>query len=170
MTRQRKLPLEWRASSTAIRSSEGRLATRIMMSASFASGNALKLRIVTGSSEPTPLSSPNVKTPIRVFYQRSHPSMPGPPRKLATPHLLRVLEAHHRSSSGFNRKKSRWLIEKPCALFFGLRNNAGKSISVRSVGRMLRRLMKARKLQPMHPHLLRHACATDLRKTAALWM
>jgi integrase/recombinase XerC len=48
------------------------------------------------------------------------------------------------------------------ALFFGLRNNPGKSISVRSIGRMLKRLTKVRKLQPMHPHLLRHACATHL--------
>lgn len=36
------------------------------------------------------------------------------------------------------------------------------SISVRHVARMLLRMTKLRGLPPMHPHLLRHACATHL--------
>lgn len=48
------------------------------------------------------------------------------------------------------------------ALFFGLRNSDGGSISVRSVHRMLLDITKVRGLPPMHPHLLRHACATHL--------
>src|SRR5204863_1022427 len=49
------------------------------------------------------------------------------------------------------------------ALFFGLRNNDdGESISVRSVSRMLLHITRVRGLQPMHPHLLRHACATHM--------
>jgi site-specific recombinase XerD len=49
------------------------------------------------------------------------------------------------------------------ALFFGLRNNEdGTAISVRSVFRMLLHMTKVRGLQRMHPHLLRHACATHM--------
>jgi integrase len=53
------------------------------------------------------------------------------------------------------------------ALFFAVLNryaSDGKvqSINVRSVGRMLRLMTKARGLQPMHPQLLRHACATHM--------
>jgi integrase/recombinase XerC len=49
------------------------------------------------------------------------------------------------------------------ALFFGLRNNEdGAAISVRSVFRMLLHMTKVRGLQRMHPHLLRHACATHM--------
>jgi site-specific recombinase XerD len=49
------------------------------------------------------------------------------------------------------------------ALFFGLRNNeAHSAISVRSVFRMLLHMTKVRGLQRMHPHLLRHACATHM--------
>ena len=52
------------------------------------------------------------------------------------------------------------------ALFFAVRNRyAGKglqSINVRSVSRMLLSMTKLRGLQPMHPHLLRHACATHM--------
>jgi site-specific recombinase XerD len=35
-----------------------------------------------------------------------------------------------------------------------------ESIDVRSVRRMLLQITKLRGLPPMHPHLLRHACAT----------
>ena len=53
------------------------------------------------------------------------------------------------------------------ALFFAVRNRYvgdGKlqSINVRSVGRMLMQMTKVRGLQPLHPHLLRHACATHM--------
>jgi len=49
------------------------------------------------------------------------------------------------------------------SLFFGLRNNeVGSAISVRSVFRMLLHMTKVRGLQRMHPHLLRHACATHM--------
>jgi site-specific recombinase XerD len=48
------------------------------------------------------------------------------------------------------------------ALFFGLRNSKGESISVRSVARMLASITDLRKLPRLHPHLLRHACATHL--------
>ncbi len=40
---------------------------------------------------------------------------------------------------------------------------AGSSpINLRSVHRMLLHITKARGLAPMHPHLLRHACATHM--------
>jgi site-specific recombinase XerD len=52
------------------------------------------------------------------------------------------------------------------ALFFAVRNRyAGdqlQSINVRSVSRMLLDMTKLRGLQPMHPYLLRHACATHM--------
>jgi integrase/recombinase XerC len=53
------------------------------------------------------------------------------------------------------------------ALFFAMRNrypgaNKGSSLNVRSVGRMLLHITKVRSLPPMHPHLLRHACATHM--------
>src|SRR5260370_8892732 len=48
------------------------------------------------------------------------------------------------------------------ALFFGLRNSKGESFSVRSVARMLASITDLRKLPRLHPHLLRHACATHL--------
>ncbi len=52
------------------------------------------------------------------------------------------------------------------ALFFPVRNRyAGVergSLSTRSVHRMLLYMTKVRGLQPMHPHLLRHACATHM--------
>jgi len=55
---------------------------------------------------------------------------------------------------------------KTQALFFSVRNrypgaNQG-SLNVRSVGRMLLNITKVRGLPPMHPHLLRHACATHM--------
>jgi len=37
-----------------------------------------------------------------------------------------------------------------------------QSINVRSVGRILLQMTKVRGLQPLHPHLLRHACATHM--------
>jgi site-specific recombinase XerD len=55
------------------------------------------------------------------------------------------------------------------ALFFAVREcYAGaelterRSLNVRSVHRMLLYMTKVRGLQPMHPHLLRHACATHM--------
>ena len=52
------------------------------------------------------------------------------------------------------------------AMFFAVRNrynaNAGDPINVRSIHRMLLQITKMRGLQPMHPHLLRHACATHM--------
>jgi integrase/recombinase XerC len=52
------------------------------------------------------------------------------------------------------------------ALFFGVRNRYSgdelQSINVRSVSRMLLFMTKLRGLQPLHPHLLRHACATHM--------
>jgi site-specific recombinase XerD len=53
------------------------------------------------------------------------------------------------------------------ALFFAVRNRYAadgklQSINVRSVVRMLVLMTKVRGLQPMHPHLLRHACATHM--------
>jgi len=53
------------------------------------------------------------------------------------------------------------------ALFFAVRNRYAadgklQSINVRSVVRMLKLMTKLRGLQPMHPHLLRHACATHM--------
>jgi integrase/recombinase XerC len=52
------------------------------------------------------------------------------------------------------------------ALFFAVRNRCaeeqGRSLSVRSVRRMLLEITKLRGLPPMHPHLLRHACATHM--------
>ena len=53
-------------------------------------------------------------------------------------------------------------------LFFAARNRYAKSpgdiepIDVRSISRMLLHMTKVRGLQPMHPHLLRHACATHM--------
>jgi integrase/recombinase XerC len=52
------------------------------------------------------------------------------------------------------------------ALFFAVRDRyasaAKRSINVRSVHRMLLHMTKVRGLPPMHPHLLRHACATHM--------
>ncbi len=52
------------------------------------------------------------------------------------------------------------------AMFFAVRNrynaNTGDPINVRSIHRMLLQITKMRGLQPMHPHLLRHACATHM--------
>jgi integrase/recombinase XerC len=52
------------------------------------------------------------------------------------------------------------------ALFFAMRNRcpgAKKgSLNVRSVNRMLWHICKVRALPAMHPHLLRHACATHM--------
>ena len=53
-------------------------------------------------------------------------------------------------------------------LFFAVRNRYEKSstniepINVRSIVRMLLYMTQVRGLQPMHPHLLRHACATHM--------
>jgi len=53
------------------------------------------------------------------------------------------------------------------ALFFAVRNRyaseeTGISLNVRSVHRMLLHTTKVGGLPPMHPHLLRHACATHM--------
>jgi integrase/recombinase XerC len=52
------------------------------------------------------------------------------------------------------------------ALFFPVRNRYAKvdqrSLNVRSIGRMLLQITKVRGLPAMHPHLLRHACATHM--------
>ena len=53
-------------------------------------------------------------------------------------------------------------------LFFAVRNRYVNSaadveaINVRSVHRMVLYMTQVRGLQPMHPHLLRHACATHM--------
>ena len=53
-------------------------------------------------------------------------------------------------------------------LFFAMRNRYAlktiEPISARSIRRMLLYMTEARGLQPMHPHLLRHACATHMLK------
>jgi integrase/recombinase XerC len=64
-----------------------------------------------------------------------------------------------------NKKKT-----ETTALFFRVRGkfahtkSAGSAlpINVRSVHRMLLQITKVRGLPPMHPHLLRHACATHM--------
>jgi site-specific recombinase XerD len=52
------------------------------------------------------------------------------------------------------------------ALFFAVRNRYSEehrgSLDVRSIRRMLLQITKSRGLPPMHPHLLRHACATHM--------
>jgi integrase/recombinase XerC len=52
------------------------------------------------------------------------------------------------------------------ALFFAVRNRYAEEergpLNVRSVRRMLVEITKLRGLPPMHPHLLRHACATHM--------
>lgn len=50
------------------------------------------------------------------------------------------------------------------ALFFAVRNRCStpKALNVRSINRMLLQMTKVRGLPPMHPHLLRHACATHM--------
>jgi integrase/recombinase XerC len=52
------------------------------------------------------------------------------------------------------------------ALFFAVRNQhpgvKQRSLNARSVHRMLLHMTKVRGLHPMHPHLLRHACATHM--------
>jgi integrase/recombinase XerC len=52
------------------------------------------------------------------------------------------------------------------SLFFAVRNRCSPakrgSLNVRSVHRMLLQMTKIRGLPPMHPHLLRHACATHM--------
>lgn len=52
------------------------------------------------------------------------------------------------------------------ALFFAARNRYAEEergpLNVRSVCRMLLQITKLRGLPPMHPHLLRHACATHM--------
>jgi integrase/recombinase XerC len=49
------------------------------------------------------------------------------------------------------------------ALFLGLAGqSAGGAIDVRNVRRMLKAICAARGLKPMHPHTLRHACASHM--------
>jgi integrase/recombinase XerC len=62
----------------------------------------------------------------------------------------------------------RFLKVETSVLFFAVRNRYEKSstniepIDVRSISRMLLHMTQVRGLQPMHPHLLRHACATHM--------
>jgi integrase/recombinase XerC len=62
----------------------------------------------------------------------------------------------------------RFLKVETNVLFFAVRNRYEKSstniepIDVRSISRMLLHMTQVRGLQPMHPHLLRHACATHM--------
>jgi len=79
------------------------------------------------------------------------------------PRSQNALEAYLPKRSNFIKQTK----TKTEALFFAVRNryaSDGKlqSINVRSVVRMLVLMTKVRGLQPMHPHLLRHACATHM--------
>jgi integrase/recombinase XerC len=78
------------------------------------------------------------------------------------PYSQAALDAYLRKRTKFMTKND----TKSDVLFFAVRNRyAGdelQSINVRSVSRMLLGMTKLRGLQPMHPHLLRHACATHM--------
>lgn len=78
------------------------------------------------------------------------------------PYSQTALDAYLAKRSKFIRDAEM----KTEALFFAVRNRyAGdelQSINVRSVSRMLLGMTKLRGLQPMHPHLLRHTCATHM--------
>ena len=75
------------------------------------------------------------------------------------PHSKKALDEHLAA-------RSRVLVERKLetrALFFSRSNSSdGAPIDVRSVARMLVQMTKVRRLQRMHPHLLRHACATHM--------
>jgi|SRR5450432_2020268 integrase/recombinase XerC len=89
---------------------------------------------------------------------------------LAAKERLVPLNPHSQSALDvYLAKRSKFIKgarTKSDALFFAVRNRyAGHklpAINVRSVSRMLLGMTKIRGLQPMHPHLLRHACETHM--------
>lgn len=74
------------------------------------------------------------------------------------PNVQRALDAYLPARDRIRKK----LNLETEALFFGLRNSRGASISVRSIARMLETIAELRKLPRMHPHTLRHSCATHM--------
>jgi len=69
------------------------------------------------------------------------------------------------------KKMLRKWRRKSSALFFSVscqtRNRMDEPITVRSIGRTLGQVCKAKGLKPMNPHLLRHACATHMLNNGA---
>jgi integrase/recombinase XerC len=80
------------------------------------------------------------------------------------PHSAAALAVYTKKRRGMVRRgkiKSRALLLSVSPKSY-MEQRKGKALNVRSVGRMLNQMTNARGLQRMHPHLLRHACATHL--------
>jgi site-specific recombinase XerD len=92
----------------------------------------------------------------------------GPYGKNAKHRLVPLNPKCHSALKAYLVKREafiKWRGIQTNALFFAVRNRyecKTNSLNVRSVHRMLRHVTKMRGLQAMHPHLLRHACATHM--------
>jgi integrase/recombinase XerC len=92
----------------------------------------------------------------------------GPYGKNAKHRLVPLNPHSQKALDEYLDARAKFLKVETNVLFFGARNRYAKSpadvepIDVRSIARMLLHMTKVRGLQRMHPHLLRHACATHM--------